>query len=420
MYDNRFADILDDGNGPDPTEDVLRSIVGRHRRRRVHQYGVVATTAVVAIAGVAVGVGLAHTPKHPTAVRSTVVPPPSANKGAPPAGLTWDRSGSGHAGDQSSAGYLNAANYSSPGGVAAYTAPGEFGFLGPVASFADAGSTASGTSSALFTLNGPATVENAHPCQRLGCYIIFQTSLGATILVRHTQGLTVRASIVSYAFPLRAGEFRSFRALAVPSAAGRAVAGRPGARATGSSPLGAVAIAPSAVARAVPIASTCPVQSELLVTVSSDANGQTEEELVVPMGGSTPHAFAVVASASAHLPGGGTVALAAARTSGAVSSVSATFPGGATDEMAPHEGWVVLVHRSPGDANLTKVGAATLVAHSSAGHVLETAVLPASGSLATAPIVGVCRLLLVPVVASGSGAASAATGTTSGSPGKSP
>ena len=54
-----FTHILDQGDGPEPTSDVLSRIVIRHHRRRARRYQVLATTAVVvALAGVGIGLKL--------------------------------------------------------------------------------------------------------------------------------------------------------------------------------------------------------------------------------------------------------------------------------------------------------------------------------------------------------------------------
>jgi hypothetical protein len=110
-----------------------------------------------------------------------------------------------------------------------------------------------------------------------------------------------------------------------------------------------------------------------------------------------------------------------ARTNPSVSSVSAMFPGGSSDRMAPRDGWAVLAQHLPTGANLSRGGAVDIEARAASGNVLETVHLPATGSLAAAPVLGVCHLLLVPlnVVSPPSGPPSGTSGVSSGSSGSS-
>jgi hypothetical protein len=175
------------------------------------------------------------------------------------------------------------------------------------------------------------------------------------------------------------------------------------------------------VAKIVPVQVLCPTPAELFVTVRY---GQSSLSLAVPAGGNTAHAFAAVASAAAEIAPGQTVALGVAETSGHVASghvtsVSAGFQGGASDSMGVVDGWAVLAHRFSGSEDTAKAGELSLTAKSSSGSVLETANLPAAGSLAEAPPTTVCNLLIVPTTSIGAPGAVAGSSGSGGSVGSS-
>jgi hypothetical protein len=390
-----FTHILDQGDGPEPTSDVLSRIVIRHHRRRARRYQVLATTAVVvALAGV--GIGLKLNNSGPSTG--------SALNEKPPAGLNWvvPSTGSEHGSTaESTQGSIN--DMADP-------QPGVFGLgsSGHSISPITIGPTVPGgtSSTAVNSLVGPVSPP---ACKVNGCNVLYDGGTPLVLFERHVDGLTVTVSRVLYAYPVSAAAIGPIKASPVPATASNTPASPPTPGTT-----------PSTIPRrsVLPAVTTCPPPSELLVKVSG---GGANETLYVPTGGTSAHPFSVVASATTGISGGRSLVLAVARTSQSVSSVSANFPGGGSDSMAPTDGWVVLVQPLSPGTSPSKADVVTLVAKSESGHVLETARLPETGALATAPVVAVCHVLLVPdnpgSVAPSPPAAS--TGPVTGAPGAS-
>jgi len=353
-----FTHILDHGDRPEPTPEVLGRIVARHHRRQARRYQVVATSAVVvALAGAGIGLGL-----QGPGGRQAGSGAKSALGDAPPAGLTWETPSA--AGQPASTFAVNGAE----------APPGAFGFgsaattSGPVAPAAMAGAANSASTQRL--------------CKRNGCTVYYEGNTPRLVFERHVDGLTISAYLELYAYP------------ASPVPLGKApTAPATGAKAPTNPPTPGTVPAGTSSKTALPAIIACPPPSELLVKVAGYGMSNT---LYVPAGAATDHPFSVVASAATTLPDGRTVVLVVARTSQSVSSVSAAFPGGGSDAMAPVSGWVVLGQRlNPGSAP-SKSSVIAMVAKSSSGRVLETARLPESGALATAPAVAVCHVLVVP------------------------
>ncbi|MFZ0172703.1 MAG: hypothetical protein WAL04_13550 [Acidimicrobiales bacterium] len=386
-----FTKMLDDGDRPAASPDVLRQVVARHRRRRARHYRLVATSAIViALAGAGVGVGLNENGATHNAAGER---PPSS--GRAPAGLRWD---SGIAvGAKTSVLAPAASDHGQPSTLTPEleVEPGEFGFAA--------------TSKAASSQGGPlrlpvpaATPTNAgggygygiaRGC-KAGCGVLFNPLAPRALFTRHVDGITLTASLEPFAFPV------VLRANGIPvsgaaPAGGSAPAPAPTPRSTGTTSKG---VRPLLTPKPIPIEGICPVGSELVVTIAYKG---TTETLFVPAGGPSTRPFSVVASAATQLPGAASIALAVAHTSAGVSTVSASFASGASDAMAPKDGWVVLAQVLPSSADLARAGTVTLVAKSSSGATLETVSLPASGALATAPALGLCRYLVQPVNAVG-------------------
>jgi hypothetical protein len=384
MDDFDLTGILDDGTGPDATHDVLRRIVARQRARQAHRYRVVATSAVVVVLACA-GIGV-RLDQSRSAHLSTAGPTlPSQASLQAPAGLRWDvqNAVNGSAVRSSSAGLPD---------------PGQFGFSGAL------------TPNSLFT--GPSLQANgalefgprakgAGPsygpdvpasCSAKGCDIVFRWGIPRPLFTRHVDGLTLTVSLLSYDFPTTIAAAESGSAASTPPVASTNPVGSPASPTSASVPPSA---RPGIVHKSgIPVALGCIVKSELLVTVSF---GSVTKALFVPAGGVSAHPFSVVASAGTSLGDRDSVVIAVADTSTAVASVSAVFAGGGSDAVAPRDGWAVLARRLGAGASLSRAGGVTLVASSSSHDILETAHLPATGSLAAAPAMAVCHYLVVPV-----------------------
>jgi hypothetical protein len=381
-----------DGAGPEATPEVLGRIVARRRRQQARRYRVVATTAlVVALAGAGIGVRLDQHAGTATAFA------PRSSASSAPAGLKW------------------VVQQGSQGGAptAEVSGPGQFGFSsstylpGAPSPGPDYGAAVASSSAAA---NG---AEVPSRCESKGCDVVFGSDVPRLLFTRHVGGLTVAVSLVTYDYPstIAHGHVSATRPPTVspPGASPTPIASSPPAGSsplsgssppTASSPPGTATplpaqplpnIAPKSV---IPVATTCPVESELVVNVSY---GSVTRTLFVPTGGTSDHPFSVVASAGTSLGSAGSVVVAVARTSPSVASVSATFVGGRSDRMAPKDGWAVLAQRFPPGANLSRAGAVDIEATAASGRDLESVHLPATGSLATAPVLGICHILLVPV-----------------------
>lgn len=410
-----LANVLDDGAGPAASHDVLRQVVARHRRRRARQFRIVATTTlVVALAGAGAGLRLADNGGTKSA-SGTHGLQPSGPK-APP-GLYWDATsrvalGAAPAAD-SSGGFDSAAPTFS-------VSPGEFGFV------------ATSTVSQPATAFGPAALPNAASTNAGGGFIkasggctslcepVYDIGASRLLFTRKVDGLRVTASLVSFSYPVVIHPTTPLSPASKGGTSGSAPTASSGSSGTSTGSSGTVK-----VAKALPFVGLCPTSSELQVTV--EAKGGDTETLLVPAGGSSSQAFSVVASAAARFSNSESVVLAVARTSPEVSSVSAVFSSGKSDAMAPKGGWAVLAEVVPTSTNLARAGALTLRAMSHSGSTLETAHLPAAGSLATAPVAPVCRYLVQPVNSVGTATPPPATvtsppgtvqaGTTTGAPG---
>lgn len=363
-----FATVLESGDRPEATSDVLRLVVARHRRRRARQYRLVATTAIVlALAGAGVGVSLHGNTGTKTAL------------GAPP-GLRWDA-------NESLRTYTPAAAPMESAG-ASELEPGVFGFA--PSTRGSAGGTAL-LPAATNTNAGGGYGVIAKGCTG-GCQPVYVSAPSKVLFTRHLDGLTLTASLTTFSFPA------SIRAV-TPVSGLPASSGSAPTQSSTSPPVpastGTTAVSPVhlTVPQPFPIVGLCPAGSELQVTVAAKG---TTETLYVPSGGPSRRPFSVLASAAARLEARAIV-VAVARTSAAVSSVSASFPSGASDSMVPKNAWVVLAEVVPTPASLARAGAVTLVARSASGATLERASLPAGGALATAPAAPTCRYLVQPL-----------------------
>jgi hypothetical protein len=394
--------MLDDGTGPDATPEILGRIVARQRQRRVRHYRVAATTAVVvALVGAGVGVHLDQTGRTVSALAlgSKGESPLSRSSLQAPAGLKWDVESADH-GEE----------------AAGVSAPGQFGFstgqVPTAARFAAGVDYSAPASESVVPLNLPSS-STPSSCASKGCEALFSWEQPRALFTRHVDGMTIAVSLVTYDYPVA---ITSAGRASPPPTPPRVPTSPPAASGSlGTAfPVTAPVLrttpeVPSSIRKAViPVTLGCPVASELMVAVS---DGSSTRVLFVPTGGMSDHAFSLVASAAASFGSVGSVVLAVARTSPSVAKVSAAFPGGGTDTMAPSDGWVVLAQRVPAGTNLSRAGAADLQAVASSGKALEHADLPATWSLASAPIVAVCHLLVVPLNS---------VGVTGGSPGSAP
>lgn len=394
MDDLDLTSILDDGRGPDATPEVLGRIVARQRRRRARHYRVVATTAmVVALAGVGAGVGLDQHGGTATAAG------PTSPASSLPAGLKW------------------VVEHGSENLAQSAGLPGQFGFS---ASLRVPNAPSSGLSLGA-AIAYPASaaahtgVVNGAPksCAAKGCDVVYNPGVPRQLFTRHVNGVTIAASLVTFDYPstIASGHV----GLPTPPPTSPPAASSPPGTPTPVSAQPLPNITPKSL---IHVTTTCLVASELVVDVSY---GSVTRTLFVPAGGMSGHAISVVASAGTTLGSAGSVVVAVARTNPSVSSVSAMFPGGSSDRMAPRDGWAVLAQHLPTGANLSRGGAVDIEARAASGNVLETVHLPATGSLAAAPVLGVCHLLLVPlnVVSPPSGPPSGTSGVSSGSSGSS-
>jgi hypothetical protein len=423
MDDFDFSHVLDGGDAPAATPDVLRQVLVRRRRQQMRRYRVVATSAiVVALAGAGIGVGLNQ------ATTTTAA--------AAPAGLKWDTSlgrvATGSAAEAPTASGAEPATASSGG-----PEPGEFGFvssdnpLPPSGAGAADSVTAAIPAAASTDTGGGVGVESPNGC-KTGCDAVYLPNTAKLLFTSHLDGITLRASLISFAFPLTTrvapppttspypvatptpapAPSTTYPTTGTRSSAGSGSGSSPGSTgsgsSTGSTRPGTVTSPPFVSVKPIPVLAACPAEAELEVTISQ---GSTLETLFVPAGGPGSRPFSVVASAATTLSGGRSIILAISRTSSAVSSVSATFPTGGAETMAPKLGWSVLADVVAKPVNLAKAGAVTLVAKSASGATLQRAALPSAGSLATAPV-ATCRYLVEPVTATGT----SSTGTTGGSP----
>ncbi|HXY44237.1 MAG TPA: hypothetical protein VEH29_08615 [Acidimicrobiales bacterium] len=404
-----LAKMLDEGDRPAATPDVLRQVVARHHRRRARQYRVVASTAIViALAGAGLGVGLDN----------TVGTQRAAGPLAAPSGLRWD---SGVAITTRVPG-AEAPTVGSQG-VAVSRAPapepGEFGFSTATA----APSAHSVPADSRTNAGGGYGTGIAKGCTS-GCGVVYSSLSPRVLFTRHVDGLTLTASLEPFAFPVALGA----NGIPVPEGTPASSSAPPSASSAGTTSTTSKSVHPSAASKAVAIEGVCPVARELVVTI---VDKDVSTTLFVPAGGPSGRAFSVVASAATGL-GANSIALAVAHTSASVAWVSARFESGASDAMAPRDGWVVLAQVLPSGADLARAGTVTLTATLSSGGTLETASLPAAGALATAPAALLCRYLVEPVnsvgvvsppssgASAGSGSASTTSTTSVGAPVPSP
>jgi hypothetical protein len=444
MDDFDLSHVLDSGDAPAATPDVLRQVMARHRRQQMRRYRVVATSAiVVALAGAGIGVGLNQGGTTTTAASA-------------PAGLKWDttlgRVATGSAAESPTASGAGPSILSL--GV---PEPGEFGFVSsvrPLAPSSGGVSDSVGTAipvAASTDTGGGVRLETPGGC-KTGCDAVYLPDTAKLLFTTHLDGVTLRASLISFSFPLRVRVLPPVKTSPYPvgapsqppvttsgtypvtgtrssSGSGSTASGgspspgsSPGSTgsgnatgsgtSTGSTGPGTVTSPPFVSVKPIPVLAACPSDAELEVTISEKS---TIETLYVPVGGPGSRPFSVVASAGTTLSSGRSIILAVARTSSAVSSVSATFPTGGTETMTPKLGWSVLAEVLAKPTNLTKAGAVTLVAKSATGATLQRASLLSAGSLATAPVT-TCRYLVEPVNAV-AGLPTATTGSSGSSTG---
>jgi hypothetical protein len=372
MDDLDLTNLLDGDTGPRATPEILGRIVARQRQRQARRYRVVATTAVVAMLACAgVGIGLEQ---H----RSTTVTATGASSQAP-AGLKWDA-------PQALKGAAAPAG-SNSGDFAAGRSKG-----------ASSASSSGNSYGAPVSVNGLTTgfgPDIPAPCAAKGCDVVFNSDV-RQLFTQHDQGLSIVVSLATYHYPstIAIGNVSVPPDLSVssPGASSPTTGGSPpspGAAIPATNPL--PSISPKSL---VPVTTTCPVESELIIDVSY---GSVTRTVVIPAGGVVDKPISVVASASTTFGSAGSVVLVVTRTSDAVSLVSATFPGLSPEAMAPKDGWAVLTARFPAGTNLAKVGAIDVEASGAPGKVLEGVHLPTTGSLATAPVLSVCHFLVVPI-----------------------
>jgi hypothetical protein len=382
-----LTNMLDDGNGPDATPEVLGRIVARQRQRQARRYRVAATTAMVVVLGSA-GIGL-RLDQHGGTTSATG---PTSSL---PAGLKWVVGADGERVAQS----------------AGLAQPGQFGFStsSEVPSAATSNSesgTAYGTSQASgryvaapIASGGKGSTPKS--CAAKECDVVFSWGEPHTLFTRHLDGLSISVSLANYDYPsaIAVGPINVPPNLPVtlPIVSSPAPGSSSPSTETPQAPAPGRALKPTrdiTSKSAIPVTTTCPVESELVVTVSY---GSVTRTLFVPTGGTSDHPFSLVASAGTDLGGAGSVVIAVAHTSPSVASVSATFPGGGSDAIAPKDGWAVLAQRLPAGTGLSRVGTVDIEASTASGKVLESTHLPATGSLAAAPLLSVCHFLLVPV-----------------------
>ena len=395
-----------DGNGPAATPEVLGRIVARRRQQRARQHRVVTTTAVVvALACAGIGVRLDQHAGTASAVRS------NSSASSAPAGLKW------------------VVQHGSQSATQFAAVPGQFGFSSnshaPDAQ--NSGSTygAATASPSVAPVTGAGKGKLPSSCVETGCDVVFNSGM-RPLFTRHVDGLTVVVSLALFDYPSTIATGHVSLPASLPTSP-RTASSPPAASSptgTGTSPPGTVTPVtaqplPNIVPRSViHVTMACPVESELVVEVS---DGSVTRTLSVPAGGATDHPFSVVASAGATFGSAGSVVIAVARTTSSVSSVSARFPGGGSDSMAPKQGWAVLAQHLPAGTSLSRASPVTLAANAASGRVLESVQLPATGSLAAAPLVALCRFLVVPlnVVSPPTGPPSSTSGASTGSSGSS-
>ncbi len=386
-----LSNLLETGDPPTASPEGLEQVVRRHRRYRGQRHRAIASLGAVvalAVAGVGVGLGVSTSAKGPTQAASRA-----------PAGLKWDGATAPVKQQTAAPGAENPHGTSAPVETTS-AAPGEFGFVISGTTHGDSthgsGAAVSFLPTAVYTNAGGGYGAQTNRFCGAPCAPVFSPGLEHVLFVRRVDGVTITATQVSFTFPL------NFRSEPVGSVGGTVVSEPPtpsassGAGSSGSgssSGSGTASPPPSVITPVKPISGTCPSSTELEVTISGRGGLET---LLVPAGGAGTRPFSVLASADADLPGGGVVVLAVARTSPAVASVRATFASGRIDAMAPKDSWSVLAEVVPTTPDLATAGAARVVAESSSGSTLETATLPAAGSLATAPSL-VCHYLVEPL-----------------------
>jgi hypothetical protein len=426
-----ISHVLDSGDAPAATPDVLRQVISRHRRQQMRRYRVVATSAiVVALAGAGIGVGLNQG---------------TTTTAAAPTGLKWDTTLGRLATGADAAAAPTASGVGPAVASIGGPEPGEFGFVSspqqlarPPRATADSVVTAIPVAASTDTGGGVA-LESPRGCKK-GCDAVYLPDTAKLLFTSHLDGITLRASLISFSFPLRARVLPPIKTSPYPvgtptpapapvttsgtnpvtggsgstgSSTGSGSTGSGGSigstgsgsssgstgsgNSTGSTSPGTVTSPPFVSVKPIPIVAACPAEAELEVTISEKS---TIETLYVPAGGPGSRPFSVVASAATTLSSGRSVILAISRTSSAVSSVSATFPTGGTETMTPKLGWSVLADVLAKPTNLAKAGAVALIAKSASGATLQRAALPSAGSLATAPVM-TCRYLVEPVSAVG-------------------
>ena len=193
MDDFDFSHVLDGGDAPAATPDVLRQVLVRRRRQQMRRYRVVATSAiVVALAGAGIGVGLNQ------AATTTAA--------AAPAGLKWDTSlgrvatGSAAEAPTASGAQPTTASIGGP-------EPGEFGFVSSDSPLPPSGAgaadsvTAAIPAAASTDTGGGVGVESPNGC-KTGCDAVYLPNTAKLLFTSHLDGITLRASLISFAFPL--------------------------------------------------------------------------------------------------------------------------------------------------------------------------------------------------------------------------
>ena len=316
--------LLDGDSGPELGGRALSSVVRRRRRRRAARFSATALTAVIALGGTALGLGISQSSTG--RLKSALPGPelPSKLQGA----------------NNSAAGALVPAPFKAPSGLKFESG----------ATFAPAGAAISGSSAAVTSTS---IVSNA--VDNALCLLSDCTYYGGFGPVAHqtVEDVSVEAYLVSVAPTSLHGDALS---------------------ATGNREPAALPNLPAALP-------SCERLTELLVRVT--VNGKILGQFAAPETVGVTEPFEALSEAVLRPTGSEAVLVATALLSSRVASVSADFPNSASSSATPSHGWVVFVGLAPSSSPASSEGV-TLEARSTGGSVLERAHIPEPGLIGVA------------------------------------
>ncbi len=312
--------LLDTEAGPEQGGHALAAVVRRHRRRRAARLRATALSAVVALGGTALGLGL------------------SQSSTGPPIKIAGPNVPSDHGPANSASAPTFSVGSGAPPGLK-FVPGAAFGTAPAVGGVENAGESTTTT-----TYHAP---DYATVCSMVACDSPSEISGEVQVVDRTVDDVHIQALLVTFSVVQRIG-------VEQPLSSGT-----------------------SHSAAELPVAlPACERRAELVVRVT--VAGQVLGQVAVPKTVGVHEPFEALAEGVVRPAGSLPVLVAVAEVSSRVAKVAAHFVTGGFDSSAPSDGWVVLIGRAPNSSEASRDGV-TLLATSRNGSALEVAAIPQPG-----------------------------------------